>query len=135
MNNGVFLDASFWVVYREESEIKHLLAQKIMSNLQSERAHFITTLPVVCETHAYFARDREKREFVLHDCSDNPLLSIEPLSQADQQAAIQLLNHHRDKSYSLCDALSFVVMRRLKVRRVAAFDSHFHQIGEFEVVC
>lgn len=135
MSNGVFLDTSFWVVYREERDAKHPLARRIMSELCQQRAHFVTTLPVVCETHAYFARDREKRELLLRECDDNPLLSIEPVSPPDQQAAFQLLHRHRDKSYSLCDALSFVVMRRLNLRRVAAFDAHFRQIGEFEVIC
>jgi len=56
------------------------------------------------------------------------------VTDADHREAIQLLRQHADKSYPFCDAISFVVMRRLGVKRIAAFDDHFRQIGGFEVV-
>ncbi|MDB6057270.1 MAG: hypothetical protein JWO95_1114, partial [Verrucomicrobiales bacterium] len=39
-----------------------------------------------------------------------------------------------DKDYSLCDALSFVIIRRIGLRQAASFDKHFRQFGEFEVL-
>jgi hypothetical protein len=39
-----------------------------------------------------------------------------------------------DKTYSLCDALSFAVMERLKISRAASFDAHFRQYGKFVVL-
>ena len=48
--------------------------------------------------------------------------------------AIGLLRQHVDKSYPFCDAISFVVMQRLGTKRVAAYDDHFRQFGEFEQV-
>ena len=47
---------------------------------------------------------------------------------------MQLLRQYRDKSFSLCDAVSFIVMRRLGLRQAATFDEHFRQLGEFEVI-
>ncbi|MGH7978612.1 MAG: hypothetical protein ACREE6_04510 [Limisphaerales bacterium] len=49
-------------------------------------------------------------------------------------AAIELLRVNRDNTYPLCDALSFVIMRRLVIRRAVSFDKHFHQFGEFEII-
>ena len=48
--------------------------------------------------------------------------------------AIELVRHHRDKSYSLCDAYSFVVMHRLRIADVIAFDRHFREYGKFAVL-
>lgn len=132
--NSIFLDASFWIVYREEKEDNHPAARRVMSELFRQRNHFIATLPVVCEIHAYFARDQGKREQILRDFFNNPVLTIEDISHRDQKAALEILQSHRDKTYSLCDALSFIVMRRLNVRRALAFDSHFRQFGEFEIL-
>lgn len=39
--------------------------------------------------------------------------------------AIALLQKRRDKSYSLCDAVSFVVMRRAGIRDALTTDRHF----------
>ena len=132
--NSIFLDASFWIVYREEKEDNHSAARRIMSELFRQRSHFVTTLPVVCEIHAYFAREQPKREQVLKDLFNNPVVVVENILHQDQRAALEILQSHRDKTYPLCDALSFVVMRRLNVKRALAFDSHFCQFGEFEIL-
>jgi predicted nucleic acid-binding protein len=49
-------------------------------------------------------------------------------------AAISILRDHQDKTYSFCDALSFVVMERLGVVEAIAFDRHFREYGRFTVL-
>ena len=132
--NRVFIDSSFWITYREETEARWTEAQRILSELFRQRTRFVTTLPVVCETHASFSRNPRKRALVLKDLCHNPLVMIEAVSHQDQKAALELLSTHHDKTYPLCDAISFVIMRRLKIARVAAFDVHFRQFGEFEII-
>jgi predicted nucleic acid-binding protein len=130
----VFIDSSFWITYREEREARWVQAQRIVANLFQQKAHFVTTLPVVCEVHAAFARNLRKRAQVLRDLYDNPVVTIEDVSRQDQTAAWELLSLHQDKTYPLCDAISFVVMRRLEIKQVVAFDVHFRQFGEFEIL-
>ena len=134
MSSPVFLDASFWIVYRDDEEAAHSLAVRIMNNLLRHRTPFVTTLPVVCEIHAYFTRDLLQRESVLRDFFTNPLITIEEILRQDQKAALEILQIHRDKTYSLCDALSFMVMRRTNLKRAVTFDNHFKQFGEFEII-
>jgi uncharacterized protein len=134
MTNRVFLDSSFWITYREESEARYREAQRIVAELFRQRTHFVTTLPVVCEIHASFSRNPRKRALVLNDLCHNPLVTIEEVSHQDQKAALEILRTNQDKTYPLCDAISFVVIRRLKIVRAAAFDNHFRQFGEFEVL-
>jgi predicted nucleic acid-binding protein len=134
MNQRVFLDASFWIVYRDEKGDGHASAKQTVERLFQQRTHFVTTLPVICEIHAYFCRSLVKRERALKDFWNNPVVTIEEISHQDQIAAIELLQQHRDKTFSLCDAVSFVVMRRLNLSRVLARDNHFRQTGEFQIV-
>jgi uncharacterized protein len=134
MDTRVFLDASFWIAYRNAREPGYVQAQAVLRRLFLARTRFVTTLPVFCEIQAYFSRHPGRRRTILADLWQNPVVQFENISSADQEAAIELLRQHQDKSFSLCDALSFVVMGRLGVKRVATFDGHFRQAGGFEIV-
>jgi predicted nucleic acid-binding protein len=134
MNNRVFLDASFWIAYRDERQELHPQAADILRRVFRERVLFVTTLPVVCEIQAYFSRSKTKKRVVLDDLFQNPVVELADLVPADQQQALEILRSNLDKAYSLCDALSFAVMRRQRVNRALAFDDHFRQFGEFELI-
>ena len=54
---------------------------------------------------------------------------VVPVTEDDQAHARALLERHRDKLYSLTDALSFVVMERLGITRVFTFDHNFEHYG------
>lgn len=45
------------------------------------------------------------------------------------RVAMRLLTTQLDKSYSLCDAISFVVMRERGVTDALSTDRHFEQAG------
>ena len=43
--------------------------------------------------------------------------------------AMKLLNSRQDKTYSLCDAISFVLMRQRGISEALTTDRHFEQEG------
>ena len=45
------------------------------------------------------------------------------------RAALSLLRSRADKTYSLCDAVSFVLMYRLGITEALTTDRHFEQEG------
>ena len=49
--------------------------------------------------------------------------------EVDEQKAFALVRAHQDKTYSLCDAQSFVVMDRLRIREAIAADDDFRRYG------
>ena len=100
----------------------------------ASRTRFVFTSFILAETHAYFSRSPALRAQILDDAQKNPALQWESVWQSDETAALTLLRQHRDKEYSLCDAISFVVMKRLGISRAATFDGHFRQFGGFEIV-
>jgi len=57
-----------------------------------------------------------------------PSIRPEPRDEAEAE---EIVKRFRYKDYSLCDALSFAVMRRLKISAAFTFDRHFrqHKIG------
>lgn len=134
MNNWVFLDATFWIALRDMREPVHSQAVSLTRQLMSMRQGFIYTSYVLAETYAYFSRSLKLRLQILDDAEKNPVMRWEPVLSEDEQEARRLLRSYPDKSFSYCDAVSFVVMRRLGLDRAASFDQHFRQIGGFGVI-
>lgn len=130
----VFIDSSFWIAYRNEKQTHHVRAREILVELFQQRAQFLATPFVFAEVHATFARSGRIREQIIRDFWENRLLHLAEVSHQDHQEAIKLLREYEDQTYPFCDAVSFVVMRRLGARRVAAFDDHFRQFSEFDVL-
>ena len=56
------------------------------------------------------------------------------VSRARNGRALGLGYLESDKNYSLCDALSFVVMERLGIEEAIAFDRHFREYGRFRLL-
>jgi uncharacterized protein len=56
------------------------------------------------------------------------------VKRAFVDSAIALVRIHEDKAYSLCDALSFVVMERLRINEAIAFDRHFREYGRITIL-
>jgi len=130
----VLLDASFWIALRDPREPWHGQARRAAESMMASRTRFVFTSFILAETHAYFSRSPALRAQILDDAQKNPALQWESVWQSDETAALTLLRQHRDKEYSLCDAISFVVMKRLGISRAATFDGHFRQFGGFEIV-
>jgi predicted nucleic acid-binding protein len=49
----------------------------------------------------------------------------------DEDKAKRIIFGYRDKEFSYCDASSFALIERLRIREAMAFDSHFEQYGKF----
>lgn len=132
--NPVFVDASYWIALRAKKQPDHARAAELALRMSRENRKLVTTHLVFAEIHAVFSRELELKRQVLRDFFGNRVTSIENLKAEDHARAVELLLGAGDKTYSYCDAVSFVVMRRLQLREVLSFDHHFRQIGEFEVL-
>lgn len=92
---------------------------------------------MVFETYALLlARSHTGRQNALRflDMVTKDAYRIERVRQTDEAAAVALVRAHEDKAYSLCDALSFVVMERLAIAEAIAFDRHFRAYGRFTIL-
>jgi predicted nucleic acid-binding protein len=131
---SVFIDSSYWIALRSRTEVNYQTAREVGARLVRERAALMSTTFVFGEIYAWFSRNERMREQVIQDFWEQGSIRLVDPSHADQKSALQILRQHTDKDFSFCDAVSFVVMRRFQVRCAAAFDEHFRQFGEFEVI-
>lgn len=63
------------------------------------------------------------------DLLNNPQVEVIWVGDSLHRAALALLQARRDKMYSLCDAVSFVLMRQYGIAEVLTTDRHFEQEG------
>lgn len=60
---------------------------------------------------------------------DGPTFSFVRVDVADELKARQLIERYADKSFSLVDAVSFVVMNEMRITTAFSFDDNFSQYG------
>jgi predicted nucleic acid-binding protein len=136
----VFVDTGGFVALLVAEDRAHARAAGLFEQAASDKWRLFTTNSVVVETYSVLlARARNGRaaaigflEAVTTDVSHG--LAIKRISPTDEANAYALLRAHTDKDYSLCDALSFVVMERLGITEAMAFDRHFREYGRFTIL-
>ena len=133
----VFVDTSGFyalIVHRDQN---HPRAHQIFTRAVRETWRLVTTNAVVFETYALLlARARPPREVALKflDSVEAKAYDVVRLLKTDEERAMALIRSHSDKTYSLCDASSFVVMERLGITEAVAFDQDFRSYGQFVIL-
>ena len=134
---SVFVDSGgFFALLAPEDKL-HPRAQALFQRANQDPWLLVTTNAVLFETYALLlARSRGGRDNAIHflDMIATDAYQVVRIRKADEDQAIALVRAHQDKGYSLCDALSFVVMERLHITEVIAFDRHFQTYGRFTLL-
>jgi len=81
---------------------------------------------------------RVPRQLALRTCADfqNDLeIELVWVDEPLHREALDFLTHRLDKTYSLCDAVSFLLMRRLGIVEALTTDAHFEQEGFRRLLC
>jgi predicted nucleic acid-binding protein len=133
----VFVDTSGFFALLVEEDQFHEYARLLFRQANTERWHLVTTNVVVIETYALLlVRSHSSRYDALRflDMIEKDAYRVERIRKTDETRARALVRAHQDKTYSLCDALSFIVMERLRITEAIAFDRHFRSYGRFMIL-
>ncbi|MBI2265945.1 MAG: PIN domain-containing protein [Armatimonadetes bacterium] len=127
MRGPIFLDTSGLYALADVSDAHHLQAKSIVASLKRSKRKILTTNYVLVETHALLLAR------LGHSMARGWLRTfnapVENCEHEDLKLAKEIIFSREDKSFSLADAVSFVVMERLRSKEVFAFDVHFEQYG------
>ena len=92
----------------------------------------VTHSYVLAEFIALAQARRLPRQAALSFVVDLEASSVVELTYVDKtlhQAALDLLGKRLDKTWSLCDAVTFLLMDHYRVREALTTDHHFEQAG------
>ena len=132
MRRGVLWDSSAILALLDADDADHENAAEVARGIALQaRPSFITNY-IEAEAHALLLRKLGRalaREWLLS--GGLPVTRVLPQEEAQAKA---ILARHRDKDWSLCDAISFAVLEARGVRTAFTFDRHFRQYGRFEVL-
>jgi uncharacterized protein len=116
----VFVDTGGFLGLLVAEDASHGEARELFERADAERWELVTTNAVVIETYSVLlarARDTRRGTMTFLDLIAADPYRLEHIRKRDEDRSIALVRGHTDKTYSLCDALSFVVMERLGLNR------------------
>ena len=127
-NNELFLDTSGLFSLFDEGDARHWEASEIFAQVRP----LCTTNYVLAEfvpLTQVRGLHREKSLRFLRELVSLPRLEVVWVDELLHRQAVELLQARRDKTYSLCDAVSFVLMRERGLNEALTTDKHFAQEG------
>jgi uncharacterized protein len=127
----LFLDTGYLIALEASDDQHHKAALGHWKNLGKPLPGLITTSYVFDEVVTFFnCRHRHAKAVEIGNVLlESPSVGIIHIDEALFHETWRYFIQHSDKSYSLTDCASFVVMKRLRIRTALTFDKHFAQAG------
>jgi predicted nucleic acid-binding protein len=124
----MLLDTSGLVCCFDRSEVRHEEAVRLFRSARHRLTHSYVLAEFIPVCRSRGLDVQLALEFVQAIIED-PLTEVVWVDKELTEAALNLLRARADKTYSLCDAVSFVLMRAHGVTEALTTDRHFEQEG------
>ena len=122
----MFLDTSGLLCLHHAAEREHVAAVVHFDASPVKLTHNYVLAEFVALAQARGFPRQEALEFVA-DLQDSSEVTVVYVSEQLHRQALRLLHERLDKSWSLCDAVSFLLMQGLSISQALTTDHHFEQ--------
>ncbi|MFB2976639.1 type II toxin-antitoxin system VapC family toxin [Microseira sp. BLCC-F43] len=133
MPNKVFIDTSGWAELFIATESYHQQAKEWFTKTRKQNIELVTSNYVVAELVALLNSPLRVPRYQLFQYVDAvktaSYVDIIYIDTAIETAAWSLLKSRSDKTWSLVDATSFIIMQQLGLQEALTTDHHFEQAG------
>ena len=124
----VFVDTGGWYALLNQNESSH---QEIKNFFRSNDLPLATSNFVVVELLNLLVARRQKKTAItfgktLREKKDLSIFVVEP---GDEDEAWKIFEKYGDQDFSFTDCTSFVLMRRLRIKKAVALDEDFSRMG------
>lgn len=127
----VFLDTGYLIALEAADDQYHVAAAQHWRAFTNQSPSLVSTTYVFDEVVTYFSsrNHHAKASEIGNRLLSSPAVELVHVDEALFFDAWRYFTQHADKSYSLTDCISFVVMEHRGIRTALAFDQHFVQAG------
>ncbi len=129
----IFVDTAGWGNLIDLTQPYHTLAANLYRNARQQGTKLVTTNYVITELVALLSSPlRLPRPMIvafIQSLKSSPCICIVHIDAATDEQAWQLLKQRQDKTWSLVDCASFVVMQQRGAMEALTTDHHFEQAG------
>lgn len=129
--NMLFVDSVYWIAVINPRDQWHQTA--LATRERRSDADLVTTENVLIEVLTYFGAYgpdvRRTAARVVRTILDDPEVDVLPHTADTFMDGLALYEARLDKTYSMVDCMSMVIMRDRDIREVLTNDDHFAQEG------
>src|SRR4030042_1047209 len=123
----IFVDTGGWIALADKDDSHHKEAASIYPSLLKNHRNLIISNLVIAETYIILVKELGHQiaiEF-LEKLKASPRI-LKVYSNEDTEAEGEsILAKYSDQDFSYTDAVSFVIMKRQKIKKAFSFDKHF----------
>src|SRR4030042_1504729 len=123
----IFVDTSAWIALVDKDDSHHKEAASSYPSLLKNHRNLITSNLVIAETYIIILNELGHKPAIdfLEKLKVSPRI-LKVYSNEDIETEGELiLARYGDQDFSYTDAVSFVVMKRQKIKKAFSFDKHF----------
>lgn len=124
----MFLDTSGLLCFHHRAEPQHAEAVQFFRSALLRQTHSYVLAEFVALAQVRGLPRQPALSFVA-DRQDNTAVQVIYVSEVLHRSALDLLRQRTDKHWSLCDAVSFLLMTQHGIRDALTTDHHFEQAG------
>lgn len=127
----IYIDTGAFLARHLSKDQHHHQANTFWDSIREKSERCVTSNFVLDETFTLLGR-RAGYSFAAQRARNiyaSELLDILRPGPEDELKAIDFFEKYSDQCVSFTDCVSFVLMKRNKIKRVFTFDHHFQQIG------
>lgn len=123
----IFVDTSAWIALVDKDDSHHKEAASSYPSLLKNHRNLITSNFVIAETYIIILNELSHKLAIdfLEKLKASPRI-LKIYSNEDIEAEAEpILVKYSDQDFSYTEAVSFVIMKRQKIRKAFSFDKHF----------
>ena len=135
MPEDIFVDSSAWIALADKDDSHHKEAASSYPSIFKNHKNLITSNLGIAET--YIVLLKELGHEVAIEFLERIKASVRILKTCSNEnietEAEEILVKYMAQDFSYADAVSFVIMKRQKIRKAFSFDKHFVTAGFINV--
>lgn len=135
MPENIFVDSSAWIALADKDDSHHKEAASSYPTIFKNHKTLVTNNLVIAETYIVLLKElghKAALEF-LERVKASPRITKIYSNESIEAEAEEVLEKYVDQDFSYADAVSFVIMKREKIRKAFCFDKHFVTAGFINV--